>query len=221
MAKTSPDKPSRDWGIIKKREKGGAEIWYARIIRIDASGKKRQFTAKAENKTHARNLRDELQRKFGDRGEKAIEGDRLRFKELAEIYRERKLVEAQYHGSGSGRRKVGGVRSLDSSRHYLRVLEANFGNRLIRSISHADVEDFKSKRLKEPTIRGERSITDVNRTLELLRAVLRFGARNGWLARTPFEMGEPLISKADEPRRERVLSFQEEGEKGRNDGAGF
>jgi integrase len=55
-----------------------------------------------------------------------------------------------------------------------------------------------------------RSIAAVNRELELLRAVLRFSQREGWIAKSPFELGAPLISKASETRRERVLSFEEE-----------
>lgn len=190
--------------------KDGSEVWYARIVRTDGSGRKRQFTAKGDNKTHARTLRDELERSYDERGEAAIEGNKLRFHELADLFERRKLTPAKYHGSGAARRKVSGLRSLLPSRHYVRVLREHFNTRLVRGISHADIEDFKMKRLREPTSRGERSITDVNRVLEFLRAMLRFAARNGWIVRTPFETGSPLISKADENRRERILTYGEE-----------
>jgi integrase len=39
---------------------------------------------------------------------------------------------------------------------------------------------------------------------------MRFAMRQGWLSRSPLEMGAPLISKTDEVRRERVLSHDEE-----------
>lgn len=203
-------KLSRDWGLIRKKLKNGSDVWYARIIRTDATGKKRQFTAKADNKTHARFLRDQLERTYDDRGERAIEGNKLRFRDLADVFEQRRLKPAQYHGTGAARRKVAGLRSLQPSLHYLRVLREHFDKKLVRAISHADVEDFKMARLKQPTLRGERSITDVNRSLELLRTILRFAARNGWIAKTPFEMGAPLISKSDEPRRERTLTWEEE-----------
>lgn len=204
------NKASRDWGIIKKRQRDGTEHWYARIIRFDGAGKKKQYTAKADNKSHARRLRDQLQQKFDDRGEMAIDGDRMKFAGLADVYEKRKLFAAEYHGTGKSRRKVAGVRSLRPSQHYLSVLRDHFGGTLLKKLTHAEIENFKGKRLKERSIRGERSITDVNRTLELLRAILRFAVQNGWLTKSPFEMGSPLISKADETRRERVLSFEEE-----------
>jgi integrase len=210
MVNTNLSKSSRDWGIIQKRNSDGSLAWYARITRLDGNGKKKQFTAKADNKSHARRLREELKARFDDRGERALEGVRMRFRDLAEIYEDRKLFAAEYHGTGKARRKVAGVRSLKPSQHYLKLLKGFFGSHLIKEIAHSDIEDFKAKRLKTPSIRGERSIADVNRSLELLRGILRFSVRNGWLAKSPFDMGSPLISKADENNRERVLSFEEE-----------
>src|SRR5688572_15903744 len=115
MARDSIEKASRDWGIIQKKLKDGTYAWYARIIRHDSNGRKRQFTAKADNKSHARRLRDELQAKFNDRGERAIEGDKIRFIELADLYETRKLFAAQYHGEGRAKRKVAGLRSVATS----------------------------------------------------------------------------------------------------------
>jgi integrase len=210
MINNTTEKASRDWGVIKRKEKNGNEVWYARIIRIDGSGKKKQYLRKADNKTHARRLRDELEQQFDERGEMAIAGDKMRFRDLAEIYEKRKLFDAEYHGTGKARRKVAGVRSLAPSQHYLKVLCEHFGARLLKSITHSEIEDFKAKRLKQPSQRGERSVADVNRGLELLRTMLRFAVRNGLLSKSPFETGDPLISKADEVKRERVLTFDEE-----------
>lgn len=208
---SSKGKSPKDWGILKKRNSSTGDFeWYARIVRVDGSGKKRQYTRKAENLTEARRLRDELSKQFEERGEKAIEGNKLTFRELAQIYQERRLHEAVYHGEGTKKRKISGVRSLQSSLHYLTVLQEHFGSKLIRNISHNDIEDFKKKRLQVRSMRGERSIADVNRTLEIMRAVLRFATRQGWLRQSPFDLGNPLISKADEVTRERVLSFDEE-----------
>ena len=203
-------KSPRDYGIIQKQDKNGKVSWYARIVRTEGNGKQKQFTAKAESKSHARRLRDELAEKFNERGEKAIEGNKMIFRELCDIYKRKKLFEAEYHGEGKARRKVAGVRSLKSALYYLEVLRDFFGAKLIRNITHSDIEEFKAKRLKEPTKRGERSIADVNRTLALLRTMLRFAVQNSWLSDSPFERGKPLISLSDENKRERVLSFDEE-----------
>src|SRR5262249_8739803 len=54
------------------------------------------------------------------------------------------------------------------------------------------------------------SIASVNRELELLRSILNYAKREGFIDRTPFEMGAPLISKADETRRDRVCTPDEE-----------
>lgn len=86
-----------------------------RIIRAEGSGKKKQYLRKADNKTHARRLRDELEQQFDERGEMTIEGDKMRFRDLAEIYEKRKLFDAEYHGIGKARRKVAGARSLRAS----------------------------------------------------------------------------------------------------------
>jgi len=197
-------------GVISKKNRDGKVVWYARIVRVDGAGRKRQYTVKADNRTHARRLRDELRQKYADRGESSVEGSKMRFSELADIFEARKIKVAEYHGSNGSRRKVSGLRSIRPAQHYLAVLRLSFGRMLIRDIALSDLEDFKVLRLKTPSIRGERSIADVNRSLELLRAMLRFAVQNGWLSRSPFTSTVSLISKAEEAARDRVLSYEEE-----------
>ncbi len=85
------------------------------------------------------------------------------------------------------------------------------------------METFKAERLSTPTkndlLRAKkanqsvvctRTVAAVNHELELLRAMLNFAKREGWLFRSPFELGANLISKIDENQRERVLSHDEE-----------
>jgi integrase len=43
-----------------------------------------------------------------------------------------------------------------------------------------------------------------------MRSLLNFAKRKGWISRSPFDTGDPLISVADEVKRERVLTFEEE-----------
>ncbi len=50
----------------------------------------------------------------------------------------------------------------------------------------------------------------MNRELVVLRRVLNVGVQQGWLIRNPFNAGKSLISAADEDKRERVLSREEE-----------
>ena len=209
MKKEKNEKPNPK-GIFQKKDRYGNLIWYARITRIDGSGKETQFVKKADNKSHAIRLRKELIETYDERREEGISGDKMNFRGLAEIYREKKLFAAQYHGKGNGKRKIAGLRSFKTPLFYLEVLKDYFGAKLIKNITHADIEAFKTKRLKTPSKRGERSIADVNRTLALMRTMLKFAVQNSWLARSPFELGKPLISLADEQARERVLTFAEE-----------
>jgi hypothetical protein len=185
--------------------------WVARFTFTDESGKRRDVKHRAESKTEAKEELKKLINKFDSQGEQAVEGDKLIFRELAQIYEERKLVPAEYHGD----RKIRGLRSYKTPLAHLKILTAHFGTKRIKNITHSDIETYKQARLKVPVGKDkesqrERTIASVNRELELLRAVLRFASRQGWLSRSPFEMGASLISKADEVRRERVLSHAEE-----------
>ncbi|MGE0883118.1 MAG: tyrosine-type recombinase/integrase [Blastocatellales bacterium] len=181
--------------------------WVARVDFTDESGKRRIARRYCETKTEANRKRLELVRSIEDRGEKAVEGDKLTFRTLADKYKEARLIPAEY----VNQRKVAGVRSLAPALFTLGVLIEHFGDRRVRSITHSDIEAFKLARLKVPTVRGgERSITSVNRELELLRTILNFAQRQDWITKNPFNTGASLISKADETHRERVLTFAEE-----------
>jgi integrase len=212
-------KSARDWGLIQKKDKDGNSVWYARITRVEGNGKKRQYTARAENKSHAKRLRDELIEKYKDNGEKAIGGARLNFRELAEDYRGRKLIPAKYHQN----RKVAGLRSHRAALNHLSALLRYFGSRKIKDITPAEVEKFKQHRLDEPIITKKkdkkgvlkatarpRAIASVNRELALLRTILNDAVSNGWLNRSPFLGIKGLVSLADEVQRERVLLMEEE-----------
>ncbi len=181
--------------------------WTARITYRDESGKVRNIKRQVENRTEGKQLLNKLLREIEDHGEQIINGDGMTFKKLAEIYEERKLTPPVYKGEA----KVSGLRSHQSMKVFLKALVEHFGAKRIKNITHSDLEKFKLERLKTTTVRGsERSITSVNRELQLMRAVLNFAKRNGWIANNPFEQGESLISQAQENRRDRVLSREEE-----------
>lgn len=180
---------------------------YARVVYRDETGKRVERHYKAESKTEAREIYQRKLRELTDHGQQMLEAERMTFGKLAQVYEERKLIEAEYHEG----RKTAGLRSVKSAKTFLAVLKDYFGMRQIRSLTHSDVEKFQRERLKTQTVRGQRrTIAAVNRELELLRAMLNFAKREGWLIRTPFETGSPLISKADEVHRDRLLSSVEE-----------
>jgi integrase len=218
-------KDPKDRGIIHRKDKDGNIAWFARIVRVDGSGKPKQYTVKAESKSDARRKRKELESQHERTGERGIVGSRMTFRQLAAEYSKR-LIPAEYHGDGDNARKVAGLRSYKTPQRFLQTLTNYFGAMQIRNIVHNDLEQFKRERLKQPIVRERkvkkdgktllvkdekaRAIASVNRELELMRAAMRFAQRQGWIVRSPFETGTPLISKADETRRERVLSPDEE-----------
>lgn len=181
--------------------------WTARITYRDESGKVRNIKRQVENRTEGKQILSKLIREIEEHGEQIIDGDSMTFKKLAEIYEERKLMPPVYKGET----KVSGLRSHQTMKVFLKALVEHFGNKRIKLITHSDLEKFKLERLKTTTVRGsERSITSVNRELQLMRAVLNFAKRNGWIVNNPFEQGESLISQAQENRRDRVLNREEE-----------
>jgi integrase len=130
-----------------------------------------------------------------------------RFADLATYYADIYLKPAEYRDD----RKVAGLRGLASAKSRLEVLVDFFGSRILRSITYGDLLRFKESRLNTPTVRGgARAIASVNRELELLRRMFAVAVREGWLLQNPFATGDPLISKADEKRRERILTIEEE-----------
>lgn len=191
-------------GYVQERKDGS--IW-ARVTYVGDDGKRRELRRRAETRTQARELIRQLLRDIEETGPQSLEGDRLRFRDLAHIYEETKLIPPQYHGG----RKIAGLSSWKTLRGTLKTLVSQFGNKTLKSITHADIERYKIKRLKTRTVRdNERTIASVNREMELMRALMRYAFRQGWISRSPFETGSPLISKADEIQRERTLTHDEE-----------
>lgn len=180
---------------------------YARITYIDESGKRHELMRRAENRTHAKQIIKQLINELENHGEKTIQTDKMTFAELASHYSEKYLIPAKYVND----RKVAGLRSVTHIKAFLPPLISYFGRKRIRNITHADLLHYKLKRLETPTVRGsQRAIASVNRELELIRRMLGIAYQEGWIIRNPFSMGESLISKADEKKRERILSRDEE-----------
>lgn len=212
-------------GSVLKRGKGKKITWWARLTFIDeVTGKRKDLQRRAESKAHAEELRDQLVKEYDNGGQKALESERMTFAELCDHYKTHFLVEAQYHEG----RKIAGLRSLATQEMILETLREHFGHKRLRLITYADLRSFRAKRLKTPT-RGDiarhrralesdqkaelcstRSIASVNRELALLRRMLNVAVREGWLARNPLTAGETLISLADERKRERILTREEE-----------
>ena len=108
-------------------------------------------------------------------------------------------------------RKVAGVRSLSPAIAAVNTLKEHFGKRQLRGITHANIRAFRAERLAKPTkAKKQRSVVAVNRELEKMRRLLNVAEREGWILRNPMRGGDPLISIADERKRERILTRDEE-----------
>ncbi len=182
-------------------------VFVVRLTYHDEAGKRHDLRRTTETKTEGLRLLAQLQRDLDDGGAQSIDGDRLTFKKLAEIFEDRRLVEPVYRDG----QKVAGLRSWRDQRWRLKRLTEYFGARRVKSVTFADLESYKKHRLDGKKKKGgDRSITTINRELALLRSVFKFAKQCGWISRSPFEQGAGIISTAVETRRERILTREEE-----------
>lgn len=192
-------------GYVYKNEKTG--IWFARVTYTDKNGKRKNIQRKVENKTKGDELLKKLIHKIDNDGASSIELEKLTFLDLADHYTKHYLKEAQYVNG----RKVSGLRSVNSVRGYVKILKDYFGKQKLRTITYEDLLTFRNARLNTSTHQSEqRSITTVNREMAYLRRLLNIAERNGWINKNPFKCGDALIHVADEKKRERILTREEE-----------
>lgn len=212
-----------------KQTAGGK--WQTRITYTDEFGRRRVFKRLADTITDAKKARKDFLKKLEEGGESALDGAKMTFEQLAEIYRKKKIFAAQFVGG----RKVAGLRSHNTLSGKLDQVTNYFHRKRIRSFTASDIETYKQSRfaekvsrevkvkiettdangekkiiVKKETRKTQRAVSSVNRELELLRSMFRYAVQEGWLIRSPFDRGTGLISKADENKRDRVLSFDEE-----------
>lgn len=180
---------------------------YARVQFVDSAGRKRDLWRKAESRAQARDIIKQLLRQLDDHGETAHDAHAMTFGQLADFFQEHYLTPAEYVGD----RKVSGVRSITPVLAVLKALREHFGKRRLQSITYSEIRSYKAIRLRTPTKHdGQRSIAGINRELCKMRRLLNIAFREGWILKNPFMAGESLVSAADENKRERILSREEE-----------
>jgi integrase len=180
---------------------------FARITYTDENGRRHEEERRANNRTHAKEIIKQLLRELDDHGEQSLDAARMTFSDLSDYYKKHYLKPAEYIDG----RKVAGQRSYRSRRTLLEYLRLHFGQRKLRSITYGSIEKYRADRLLTVTVRGsQRSITSVNRELQLMRRMLNIALREGWIIKNPFGQSGSLISIADEHIRERILTREEE-----------
>jgi integrase len=205
--------------------KGSVETrLYARVGYTDEQGKRHDVVRAAESRTHARDLIRDILRDLEDHAGRTLDASRMTFADLAKYFEDHYLKPAEYVDG----RKVDGVRSLRSAQSAVNALKAYFGKKRLQSIRYSDLRTYRATRLKDATrgdlarhkqelknnpkatLRVTRKIATVNRELAKLRRMLNIAQREGWIRSNPFAAGESLISLADESKRERILTREEE-----------
>ena len=180
---------------------------YARLQFLGRDGRKRDVWRRANSRGHAREIIKQLLREIDEHGERHIDAARMTFADLCDYYSQKYCKPAEYVDG----RKVDGLRDWKHIRGHIKVFRAHFGKRILRSITNADVREFRATRLQTPTQYSRpRTITTVNRELSCLRRMFNVAVRESWMNKNPFSCGDSLISIADERRRERILDREEE-----------
>jgi len=177
---------------------------YVRVAYTDSPGKRRELMRRAQNKKRAGELKKQLVKELASaegnpRAE--IDAQKMTFAKVAAAYEAARPVPAQDVGD----RKVSGLRSLRTPKAYLKRLVEHFGAARIRSITYSRVDQYRLSLLAEKL-----TIASTNRILALLRSMFTFAKREGWISKSPFEAGAPLICAADETKRTPTLSRDEE-----------
>jgi integrase len=207
---------------LTKKGKKPKKIWYARIQFFDDCGKRKQVHRKPEynSETSARSKAREMLAEH-DNNPRSFDAPEMTFNDLADFYETTYLVEPEYRDG----RKVAGLRSKYDCEKRLKVLREFFGKKRLRTITHGDLQRYRTFRLKTPIVVGRntkgtekkgkpqerpRSIATVHRELSIMRRVLNVAVANSWIVRNPFQQGEPLIKPGEESPRERIISREEE-----------
>jgi integrase len=183
--------------------------WWARVIHVDPeTNKTHDLSRRATSRADAIDKRDLLVAEIEATAGQSVGKERMSFANLCDYYEKKYLKDAEYVDG----RKVAGLRSLATVKGQLETLREHFGARHLRSLTYGAIRDFRSARLKAKTRKGEqRSITSVNRELALLRRMLNVAKAESFIiGENPFNNGDPLISVADEKKRQRIITRDEE-----------
>jgi len=201
---------ARAGSVVKRKGRSAKSkpTWWARVTYTDAvTGKRHDRQRRAENKIHAKELVHELLAEVDKTGGRSLAKEHMTFLDLATYFEKEYLKPAEYVEG----RKVAGVRSISPAMAAVKALKEHFGKRQLRGITHSDIRDFRAERLATKTkAKKQRTVAAVNRELEKLRRLLNIAEREGWILRNPMRSGDSLISVADERKRERILTREEE-----------
>lgn len=181
--------------------------WVARVAYKNTNGKKTAIQQTAKTREEAQKLLEELIDKLKNGGRKVIDAEKMTFNNLADYYQKHYAKPAKFVDD----RKIEGMRNYTRIIGFLKHFRAYFGKMKLNNIDYDDIVAYRTFRFSVPThYKKTRNIATMNRELSSLRRVFNIGIRKGWITRNPVCMGEPLIDKSAERRRDRILTIGEE-----------
>jgi len=104
--------------------------WVARFSPFVNATARKNFTRSRTTRREALQALREMIQQYESKGVTAFDNRDLTFEQLADRYREAKMIEAQFVGE----RKVAGMRAQSSANSYWRVLRKYFGSKRINTI---------------------------------------------------------------------------------------
>lgn len=130
------------------------------------------------------------------------------FAELTAFYKQHYIKPAVFR---DGQKISGFRRNLTNLENSLELFNFYFGAMKLRSITYGHIYAFKIDYSVSPTKTGKPpAVSTINDKLTQLRRIFYIGIQKGWLEVNPFRQGDPVIKKAAEAKRNRMLTFDEE-----------
>lgn len=206
---------------VFKRKKGrtsgkgpklfGKGQWVARVQHFEVStGKWRTWERTAATKGAAVDLKDarirELEKSAKPEGLRR--GEKLSFSEFADECLRTIYKPAEYDKDGY---RFAGSRTPDKAKSFIGQLKRHFGDRLLRDLTHTDLEAYRAHRLA-PSDANVKPVsqTTVNRELAHLSRIWTEARRRGFVTSNLFEHRNEVIVTSREKVRTRILSEAEE-----------
>jgi integrase len=178
-------------------------LWVARVSYKNSNGKKTAIQKTVKSESEANKALEKLEKG----GREEIDAEKMTFNDLADYYEKHYVKPAKFIDD----RKVEGMRNYKRIIGFLKIFRAYFGKMKMRQIGYEEIVAFRSHRFTIPThYKRTRNIATMNREISSLRRIFNIGIRKGWILRNPVNMGEPLIDKSAERRRDRILTLEEE-----------
>ena len=192
---------------MPKRKKYGSYTWtdrktgylYARVIVARPDGTSKTVYRRAINKTHARQLADEIKDEYKSRGEAYLDAKTMTVADLAEWYKDRFVIAPVYVQG----KKIRGMRTWVAERQKIDRICEILGKHKVNDVDEDMLDDYKVSRLRKGS-----SFATVNRDLESIRAMFRKAVKKKW--RKEAIDFEGLIEKSMEVRRTVTITTEDE-----------